>query len=287
MVELDKALADFNHGFGSLLWALKLNAYCVNWPEAPTDESFNRVEELNARLQQSLAPPREPTPPPAEPEHNPADETYRTQQEEEVVPQPPPKIQPKTKPKVVSVQLRKKREAFVDSVIESLPLEYRGSQPALRSAMSSVLHALMRHQCTTPEDNGIRVPDVVKQPDLPQAKVNKCLIALVQKKAVLKWTEGGVAYYRLQLETPRNIVESVGTATGSEEWKKSGQQEHVDGEAEQKACIAAEIKDKAEGVYDQVAGRVSNIKAAVTGDKSGQVEAAAREESGKAAQKDA
>ncbi|TIB72017.1 hypothetical protein E3Q22_02173 [Wallemia mellicola] len=84
-----------------------------------------------------------------------------------------------------------------------------------------------------------------------------------------------------------NIVESVGTATGSEEWKKSGQQEHVDGEAEQKACIAAEIKDKAEGVYDQVAGRVSNIKAAVTGDKSGQVEAAAREESGKAAQKDA
>lgn len=81
-----------------------------------------------------------------------------------------------------------------------------------------------------------------------------------------------------------NVVESVGTATGSEEWKKSGQQEHVDGEAEQKA---AEIKDKAEGVYDQVAGRVSNIKAAVTGDKSGQVEAAAREESGKAAQKDA
>lgn len=56
--------------------------------------------------------------------------------------------------------------------------------------MSSVLHALMRHQCTTPDDNGIRVPDVVKQPDLPQAKVNKCLIALVQKKAVLKWTEG-------------------------------------------------------------------------------------------------
>lgn len=33
MVELDKALADFNHGFGSLLWALKLNAYCINWPE--------------------------------------------------------------------------------------------------------------------------------------------------------------------------------------------------------------------------------------------------------------
>lgn len=91
--------------------------------------NFDLANKYIARLQQSLAPPREPTPPPAEPEHNPADETYRTQQEEEVVPQPPPKIQPKTKPKVVSVQLRKKREAFVDSVIESLPLEYRGSQP--------------------------------------------------------------------------------------------------------------------------------------------------------------
>lgn len=60
---------------------------------------------------------------------------------------------------------------------------------ALRNAMSSVLHALMKHQCTTADGNGIRVPDIVKQPDLPQAKVNKCLIALVQKKAVLKWTE--------------------------------------------------------------------------------------------------
>lgn len=84
---------------------------------------------VTALLQQSLAPPREPTPPPQEPEANPADETYRTAQEEELTPQPPPKTVPKTKPKVVSVQLRKKREAFVDSVIESLPLEYRGSQP--------------------------------------------------------------------------------------------------------------------------------------------------------------
>ena len=33
LVELDQSLADFNHGFGSLLWALKLNAYCINWPE--------------------------------------------------------------------------------------------------------------------------------------------------------------------------------------------------------------------------------------------------------------
>ncbi|TIA90920.1 hypothetical protein E3P99_01320 [Wallemia hederae] len=294
LVELDQSLADFNHGFGSLLWALKLNAYCINWPEAPTDESFARVQELNDRLQQSLAPPREPTPPPQVPETNPADETYRTAQEDqESTPKPPPKAPPKTKPKVVSVQLRKKREAFVDSVIESLPLEYRGSQPALRNAMASVLHALMKHQCTTPDGSGIRVPDLVKQPELPQAKVNKCLIALVQKKAVLKWTESGVAYYRLQLDTPRqmsepnkssgiyhsvkgNVVESVGTVTGSEEWKKSGQKEHVDGEAEQKA---AQIKNTAEGIYDQVAGRVQNVKAAVTGDKSGQVDAVAQEES--------
>ena len=55
--------------------------------------------------------------------------------------------------------------------------------------MVGVLNGLMRHKCTTPEDNGIRVPDLVKQPDLPQARVNKCLIALVQKKSVVKWTE--------------------------------------------------------------------------------------------------
>lgn len=192
LVELDDALSQFNHGFGSLLWSLKLNAYCINWPEAPTDESFARVNELTAQLQQSMAPrePREPTPVDTQvvPQEshsnhsNPADET----QAHEPEPSPEPL---KPKPKVVSVQLRKKREAFVDSVIDSLPLEYRGSQPALRNAMSSVLHALMKHQCTTPQGNGIRTPDIVKHPDLPQAKVNKCLIALVQKKAVVKWTE--------------------------------------------------------------------------------------------------
>ncbi|EOR00316.1 hypothetical protein E3P92_01454 [Wallemia ichthyophaga] len=81
-----------------------------------------------------------------------------------------------------------------------------------------------------------------------------------------------------------NVVESVGTVTGSEEWKKSGQKEHVDGEAEQKA---AQIKDTATGMYDQAAGRVQGVKAAITGDKPGQVSAAAQEESGKAAQKNA
>ena len=39
---------------------------------------------------------------------------------------------------------------------------------------------------------------------------------------------------------------------------------------------AAQIKNTAEGIYDQVAGRVQNVKAAVTGDKSGQVDAVAQ-----------
>ena len=119
LFELDKSLYEFNKGFSSLLWALKLNAYCISWPHAPNDDSFNRVEELNNLLQHSMFPKRESTPIPVErPEDSSvADKTYTTQIDEPQQPQQPQsqpqfqsKPQAKPKPKVVSVQLRKRRE---------------------------------------------------------------------------------------------------------------------------------------------------------------------------------
>jgi DASH complex subunit DAM1 len=39
------------------------------------------------------------------------------------------------------------------------------------------------------------VPDLIKPPDLNQARVNKCLIALVNRKVVRKETSSGTALY--------------------------------------------------------------------------------------------
>ncbi|KZV98344.1 hypothetical protein EXIGLDRAFT_607087 [Exidia glandulosa HHB12029] len=70
----------------------------------------------------------------------------------------------------------------------------------------------------------------------------------------------------------------VGNVLGSEEWQASGQRTHAEGEAETKA---AETKGYAEGTFDRVKGRFDNVVGAVTGDKTQQTKAAAREEKGK------
>ena len=94
------------------------------------------------------------------------------------------------KPKITAAE-RKKREAAAEQVIELLPLDYRGgSNPsAKRLAMSVILALIAAGQ------KGIRINEIVRAPDLPQAKVNKCLIALVGAKQVLRRSDNGVVYH--------------------------------------------------------------------------------------------
>ena len=42
--------------------------------------------------------------------------------------------------------------------------------------------------------NGTRIADIVKAPELPQVKVNKCLIALTAAKQVTKQSNNGIVY---------------------------------------------------------------------------------------------
>jgi DASH complex subunit DAM1 len=94
------------------------------------------------------------------------------------------------KPKITAAE-KKRREAAAEQVIELLPLDYRGgSDPsAKRLAMSVILALIAAGQ------KGIRINEIVRAPDLPQAKVNKCLIALVGAKQVLRRSDNGVVYH--------------------------------------------------------------------------------------------
>jgi DASH complex subunit DAM1 len=48
--ELAHSLAVFNESFASFLYILKMDACCVEWPEAPTDESFALVRRADCGL---------------------------------------------------------------------------------------------------------------------------------------------------------------------------------------------------------------------------------------------
>jgi DASH complex subunit DAM1 len=47
MNELHTALERFNEGFSAYLYALKINAFCVEWNEAPDVHSWQRLQELS------------------------------------------------------------------------------------------------------------------------------------------------------------------------------------------------------------------------------------------------
>lgn len=102
---------------------------------------------------------------------------------------------------------RRKRELEVASYIEMLPLEYRSQEPvslfvglrkaktniqAMRIGMEKVIKKLLDNPdgntCTshhfTCTDS--KVQQMISAPDLPQAKVNKHLMALVARKLVVK-----------------------------------------------------------------------------------------------------
>ncbi|KAG8854110.1 hypothetical protein FRB96_007816 [Tulasnella sp. 330] len=205
--KLSQVLETFNESFASYLYAMRMNAFCVEWEQAPTDTSFLQAAKAAEEAQQALAtlslqPPSEPS----LPDDNNPDATYMTADNtiqataiklpsKSALKNPNPaggsKIPgaPVVKPKM-TIKDRKAREQRIDRVINTLPLEFRGGDIELRKVMEGVIGSLMD------SEGGKRIVDIVKAPLLPQAKVNKCLIALVNRKVVEKDTNKGAAVYR-------------------------------------------------------------------------------------------
>lgn len=170
MSALHDALGQFNEGFAAYMYALKMNAFCVEWPQAPNDSTLARLQQLGGQL----APDPEPTPSPPRPQEAPqpqheddenaaADMTYATAYSPEPKSRsaptrrvPPPRapgagVVAKKKPagpglaeRKAAAAAKKKREIKISKLIDSsLPLEYRGANRDNRITMEGVIERLM------------------------------------------------------------------------------------------------------------------------------------------------
>jgi DASH complex subunit DAM1 len=47
---MHESISRFNENFAAFLFGLNMNAFCIDFPEGPTAESFKRVAEKEAQL---------------------------------------------------------------------------------------------------------------------------------------------------------------------------------------------------------------------------------------------
>ncbi|KAG2008474.1 hypothetical protein CC2G_013905 [Coprinopsis cinerea AmutBmut pab1-1] len=214
--QLSESLATFNESFASWLYVMNMNALTTDWIQAPSTDSFRLAQQRaekhareaaealqRAQAEEKARMEREALQAQAQAQ---ADRTAMTEMTEVDTTYLantttattsttnksalPPKKKPGAKPKMTAKE-RKERSMELERIISCLPLEFRGSDPGLRRNMETVIEGLMNAP-----NNTVKLPDLIKPPDLNQARVNKCLIALVNRKAVQKDNSTGTVLYR-------------------------------------------------------------------------------------------
>ncbi|KZT12604.1 uncharacterized protein LAESUDRAFT_753672 [Laetiporus sulphureus 93-53] len=209
---LGDALGTFNESFASWLYIMNMNALTVDWPQAPTEASFalaaRRADEdaaaalaaLQAMQAAQASPPRPPSPNVSTHDKTAyaADATEPSNDTTFAVPNTTATssgssakgpVKKKGKPKLTAKE-RKQRSMLIDRVVSALPLEFRGNDPNLRRNVETVIEGFLDRP-----ERGVALLELVKPPDLNQARVNKCLIALVNRKIVQKDNSSGAVLY--------------------------------------------------------------------------------------------
>ncbi|KAH8827414.1 DASH complex subunit Dam1-domain-containing protein [Flagelloscypha sp. PMI_526] len=202
LTHLRHTLAVFNESFASWLYVMNMNALTVDWPQAPTEASFicakKRAERdamaaLNALNAQTRASEQAAT-------AADRDKTTITEGETTFTAQNTTgpssasavkKVVKKGGKAKLTAKEKKERSIILEKVISTMPLEFRGSDPTLRRNMESVIEGLL----DAPQ--AVKLHDLIK-PDCNQARVNKCLIALVGRKIVKKDNSTGQVLYHWQ-----------------------------------------------------------------------------------------
>ncbi|KAI0827476.1 hypothetical protein BC628DRAFT_1369880 [Trametes gibbosa] len=232
LMSLGAALGTFNESFASWLYVMNMNALTTDWPQAPTQASFVLAAR---RAGESAVPFTLGTDCDAEPLRGGAEEDARTALEairaaEEAARRPPTppepastielhtgdgptestiassaptnkgsgggggpaKVAAKKKAAKPKLTAREKRERGLEMerLLAALPLEFRGNDPTLRRHMETIVEKFM----DGPQE-AFNIVAFVKPPDLNQARVNKCLIALVNRKMVRKDNSTGSVLY--------------------------------------------------------------------------------------------
>ncbi|CAK5270296.1 unnamed protein product [Mycena citricolor] len=192
MRQLSESLAKFNESFASWLYVMDMNSLTIDWPQAPSEASFmlakrraerdakaameaieqaNRAAAIEAERREAAA--REASAREAEAfEQTYTDTTFAVGNTTSALLSRPGVKKKAGKPKLTAKE-KKERSIEVEKVIACLPLEFRGSDPNLRRNMESVIEGLL-----DASNRVVKLTDLISPPDLNQARVNKCLIAL-------------------------------------------------------------------------------------------------------------
>ncbi|KAF8799215.1 hypothetical protein BYT27DRAFT_7121501 [Phlegmacium glaucopus] len=203
---LSDSLATFNESFASWLYIMNMNALTTDWPQAPTDASFTlakrraerdaiaAMEALKAQnaaktheVQMAAAMAADKTIVSDTDTTFAGNVTTTTGISSNKSTSTTKKKGPKAK---LTTKEKKERSIEAERIIACLPLEFRGSDPGLRRNMESVIEGLMYSP-----NQALKLTDLIAPPDLNQARVNKCLIALVNRKLVQKENSTGTVLY--------------------------------------------------------------------------------------------
>ncbi|KDQ54382.1 hypothetical protein JAAARDRAFT_182333 [Jaapia argillacea MUCL 33604] len=207
---LSESLGTFNEAFSSYLYMMKMNSLTVEWKQEPTEASFELAKRRAAEEAQAalLALQQIPSP---EPEPSDIDKTsaadstvndttfaanattLMSAQSGKTGSSSTGKVKKRVGKPKLSAKEKKERSMFIEKIIQSLPLEFRGNDPTLRRHMEMVVEQLMDKS-----GQGVKILELVAAPDLNQARVNKCLIALVARKIVRKDNSSGQVLYHWQ-----------------------------------------------------------------------------------------
>ncbi|SJK98680.1 uncharacterized protein ARMOST_01949 [Armillaria ostoyae] len=186
---LSDSLATFNESFASLLYAPTDASFLLARRRAEEDAlaALQAAEEAKRKLETAAGP------------SNHADKTTATVTELETTymtagnttKSSAPQKKKGKKPKLTTKE-KKERSLEIEKIVSCLPLEFRGSDPTLRRNMEMVVEGMI-----DASNQVVKLTDLIL-PDLPQARVNKCLIALVNRKIVRKDNSTGVVLYHWQ-----------------------------------------------------------------------------------------
>jgi len=87
--------------------------------------------------------------------------------------------------KKLTAKERRERGLEIEKVVNSLPLEFRGSDHTLRTQIEMVIEALMDNP-----EKAYKATDLARPPVLNQARVHKCFLALANRKIAIKDASG-------------------------------------------------------------------------------------------------
>ncbi|KAH9925448.1 uncharacterized protein BXZ73DRAFT_50006 [Epithele typhae] len=209
---LERSLAVFNESFASLLYVMNMHALTTDFPQAPSDASFalaSRRAEEDARAaleairaaETAAAARRPPTPEKTTTtDRSAGDHTATTDATMSTQPDfadKPKSILKRKGPRKLTAKEKRERGLELEKILAALPLEFRGDDPNLRRNIEQVIEKFLDN----PGD-AFNIMAFVRLPELNQARANKCLIALVNRKIVIKENSTGTVLYHWQGPPP-------------------------------------------------------------------------------------